>query len=268
MNQDYVKEKYPHRTVNIYPHDLFNLSFMSHDHDAQKVCSDIVRESWESANDENAQVKFLVPLLRSKYETGFFRNLYYQMTLKLGLCSHIRVQYYFLVSDRTYRYLIAKPSENLKNYRASSILYNTIFRINKLDSFDLESCFGISVRKLQKTSESRSDSYRMVHLIWLEPRVDVIEQLGPRSLLEFRFLVSQMMQRRTVGVVRFLDNWFGNCASDMKSLGISEDTRSGDLTAEQFLKVHLYLRSRDGYSNSTFLQAAASFEDNLNMAID
>lgn len=190
------------------------------------------------------------------------------MTLKLGLCSHIRVQYYFLVSDRLYRYLIAKPSENLRNYRASSILYNTIFRINRLDSFDLETCFGISVKKLQKTSESNSESYKMVHLIWLEPKVDVIEQLGPRSLLEFRFLVSQMMQRRTVEVFRYLDNWFGDCSSDLKSFGISETTRSGDLSAEQFLALHLYLRSRQEYINSTFLQAAASFEDNLNMAID
>lgn len=190
------------------------------------------------------------------------------MTLKLGLCSHIRVQYYFLVSDRQYRYLIAKPSENLTYYRASSILYNTIFKINRLDSFDLETCFGIPVKKLQKTSKSRSKSYSMVHLIWLEPRIDVIEQLGSRSLLEFRFLVNQMMQRRTVEVVRYLDNWFGTCASDIKSLDITVNTRSGDLTAEQFLRLHLYLRSRDEYVNSTFLQAAATVEDNLNMSID
>lgn len=227
-----------------------------------------MRESRSSAEDENAQVKFLVPLLRSKYEVGFFRNLYYQMTLKIGLCSHMRIQYYFLVSDRQYRYLAAKPSEDLRTYRAPTILFNTIFKINKLDSFDLEKCFGITVKKLQKTSGSQNSSYKMVHLLWLEPKVDVIEQLGPRCLLEFRFLVNQMMQRRTIEVVRFLENWFGCSASDISSLDISDSTRSGDLTPEQFLRLHLYLRSRDEYLRSTFLQAAATQEDNLNMAMD
>lgn len=235
---------------------------------AQKRCSDLVRGSLEVNNSSNEtcdrhHVKFLVPLLKSRYEVGFLRNLYYQISLRIGLCANTLVHYHFLMSDRQYAYFVAKPGQNMRLYRSSTILYNTIFNIRRLESFDLETCFGINVRKIQNTAQINIPSYRKVHLVWLEPRLDVINNLNSRSLVEFRFLVTQMMHKRRMLVVSFLDKWFENFRDDIGQLGINDTTRSGDLEKDQFFKLYLYLRSREDYKKSTFLQAAAQAEESI-----
>lgn len=249
---------------------MFDLSFKSYSDIAQKRCSEIVKESLDAADLSviesdicSRHVKFLVPLLKSRYEIGFLTNLYYQMCLKIGLCSNTLIHYYFLMSDRQYMYLNSRPRENMRLYRSSTVLYNTIFNIRPLESYDLKECFGISVKKIQKTTPNNISSYRRVHLIWLEPRLDVINTLNPRSLVEFRFLVTQMMQKRRGLVVSFLDKFFDNFRSEIYRLGISEATRSGDLDKDQYYKLYLYLRSRKDYKNSTFLQAAACADENI-----
>ena len=185
------------------------------------------------------------------------------MCLRLGLCSNSLIHYYFLMSDRQCLYLNSRHSENMALYRSSTVLYNTIFKIRTLESYDLRNCFGISIRKIQKTAANRNPSYKKVHLLWLEPRLDVISSLSPRSLVEFRFLVTQMMQKRRCLVVTFLDKFFNDFREDLFQLGIDETTQSGDLDKEQYYKLYLYLRNREDYSRSTFLQAAAQAEDNM-----
>jgi hypothetical protein len=233
-----------------------------------------VKESYTALNqtddvapDSNGEkcdpVKFLVPLLKSRYESGFLRTLYYQMCLRLGLCSNLWIHYYILMSDRQHAYLKAKPCEDMRLYRSSSVLYNTIFNVRTLESYDLQDCFGIPIRKIQKTSATNNASYRKVHLVCLEPQRDRLNQLDPRAFIEFRFLVTQMMHKRTGLVVTFLDRFFDNYRDDIRQLGVEESTRSGDLSKEQYYRLFLYLKSRMDYKNSTFLQAAARAEENV-----
>lgn len=261
--QSYVKTCFPDRKVNIYPEDLFDLSFKSHCDKAQQKCSLIVREALDDDISSSKRVKFLVPLLNCRYEAGFFRNMYYQVSLRLGLCSDTLLHYYFLVSDRQFNYLKARPSENFLHYRSSTILYNTIFNIRALDTLDLRSSFGIGLKSIQKTSRSRDSSYQDVHLVSLEPRVDVIDTLGPKALLEFRFFVNQIMSKRTGLVLSFLDRWFGDCSYDLSRLGVTEKTRAGDLDKDGYLELFKYVRNKGGYCDSTFTQAASRAEDHL-----
>lgn len=262
-----MKERFPHKKVIVHQDDLFDLSYKTWNDDAQRRCVSIVRQSLpdsrEHDHDCDGRIKILIPLLKSRYESGFLRALYYQMCLRLGLCSNSWIEYYMLMSDRQHAYLEAKPSEDMRIYRSSSVLYNTIFNVRTLESYDLEKCFGISIRKIQKTSATNNASYRKVHLVCLEPRTGVLEQLEPRAFIEFRFLVTQMMHKRTGLVVKFLDRFFDNFSHDIHHLGIEETTRSGDLSKDQYYKLFLYLKSREDYKNSTFLQAAARAEENV-----
>lgn len=208
-------------------------------------------------------VKLLVPLMKSRYESSFLKNLYNQMSLRIGLCSNTLIHCYFLMSERQFNYLIAKPGENFHLYRSSTILYNTIFNVHKLDVYDLKSCFEINLKKIQSTSHSNRTSYKNVYLVWLEPKVNIISKLDGKSLLEFRFLVNQMMQRRKCLVISSLERWFDNCSTHLEQYGITRSTRSGDLSIKQYYDLFMYLKNREDYKGSTFLQAVASTEENI-----
>lgn len=216
-----------------------------------------------SDNTCDNQVKFLVPLMKCRHETSFFKNLYYQLALRIGLCSSTLINYYFLVSDRQYNYLDAKPAGNLSRYRSTTVLYNTIFKIHHLETFDLKSCFKINVRKIQGTSASTKSSYKKVHMIWLEPRLDVINNQDGQSLIEFRFLVSQLMHKRTSQVIASLEKWFDNCSYDLSKIGVTRSTRSGDLTIQQYYQLFEYVKNRQDYSRSIFRLAANQSDDNM-----
>lgn len=240
--------------------------------ESQRRCSTILKEMLENQSEEPSQnkgcdnqIKMLVPLLLSKHETGFLKNLYSQVSLRLGMCSSSVVDYYFLMSDREYNYLKAQPLKNLNLYRPSTVLNNTIFDHQVLDSFELKSCFGVSLNKIQKTSASTKSLYSMVHLVWLRPKLEVINKLEPENLLEFRFLINQVMHRRSGPVLPLLEKWFHDCGKDISYLGIDETTISGGLNSEQYYRLFLYLKSRPDYRNSTFLNAAACADENISL---
>lgn len=133
--------------------------------------------------------------------------------------------------------------------------------MEKLDSYDLKECFGINLRKIQKTSSANNGSYTKVHLVRLKPRLDIIDRLSPRSLIEFRFLVTQMMHKRSGLVTTFLDRFFDSYREDLAPIGINNSTKSGQLSREQYLELFLYLNNRPDYKGSTFLQAVAGGEE-------
>lgn len=255
--------------MHVHPDDLFELSYKTHSEEAQKRCADLVVHAHDEGNPSSTgtkcdrNVKLLIPLLTSKHEAGVLRNLYYQVCLRLGLCSNYFVNYYFLMSDRQWAYMTAKTGDNMMLYRSYSVLYNTIFRMRTLDSYDLGKCFNINIRKIQNTASARNSAYSKVHLVLLQPNLDVINILSPRSFLEFRFLVTQMMHKRTRLVFTFLDSFFNNYKNDLTSIGVDGTTRCGDLTKEQYFDLFLYLAKRPDYRSSTFLQAVSKVEDNI-----
>lgn len=268
--QSHVGNKFPSRNIRVHNEDLFDLLYKQHCDSAQTRCANLVSEALSYGSQANIlekersqKVKFLVPLMKSKNEAGFLRSMYYQVTLKLGLCCSMYIQYYFLMSDRQYSLLNAIPSKNFWLYRSSTVLFNTIFNINSLNAYDLKSGFGISLRSIQNTSKKYRKNYELVHLVSLLPREDVLAQFDPRSLVEFRFFVMQLMFRRSRQVTRFLRQWFDYSDKDIAHLGIDECTRTGDLTKEQCLQLYCYMRSLRGYRDSTFLQAARQGEENV-----
>lgn len=263
-----VHSNYGNKNVRIYSDNLIGLSIVLGDETAQKRCSDIVSEnislpsSINEAHPTSQKVKFLVPLMNKKFEGVFLKSLYHQLSLRRGLCSNNLLEYYYLMSDRQFKFLDAKPSGDLRLYRSTTILYNTIFSMKSLETFDLATSFEIKLRKLQKTSSAAKRlPHHTVHLVRLKPRLDIIDALDARSLMEFRFLVNQMMVKRISLVLPFMKNWFKNCDQDIARLGITEKTRSGDLDKEQFLQIYMYLKERNDYRRSTFLQAVECYDE-------
>lgn len=61
-----------------------------------------------------------------------------------------------------------------------------------------------------------------------------------------------------------LENWFDDLGDGLESIGITGSTRSGDLHSNQYLELFKYLSNRRDYRQSTFLQAAACAEENIN----
>lgn len=266
LRHDFISSvipKYPNKNVFVHADDIFDLSYKTHNSIAQERCAEIVKETGDSSGGCDRAVKLLVPLLKSKYESGFLRSLYYQVTLRLGLFANTWVHHYLLMSDRQHAYLMAQPCKSMRLYRSSTVLCNTIFNIRTLESYDLAGCFGINVRKIQNTAAKKNASYQRVHLVWLEPRIDVISSSDARSFIEFRFLVTQMMHKRTCLVFDFLDKFFDDHRDDLSKFNIDADTRSGDLSKEQYYDLFLYLKNRHDYQNSTFLQAAVKAEESF-----
>lgn len=182
------------------------------------------------------------------------------MCLRLGLCSQTFIHYYFLMSDRQFMYMNARPGEAFNHYRTSTVVYNTIFNVHKLESFDLQSCFEIELKKIQKTVSSRAPRYQQVHLVWLEPRLDILNSNSSNQMLEFRFLMTQLLHRRKALVLKEIQKWFDVDKAELLNMGIGSQTRSGDLDIKQYIKLFSYLKNQPNYKDSTFIEAVRSVE--------
>lgn len=239
-----------------------------YDTEAQRRCADIVRDNSsqierspekELKSDRDAQIKFLIPLMKRNSEIGTLKNIFYQVAFRLGLCTNTFVQYYFLMSDRQYRYLISLPSKNLKLYRSETVLYNTLFTINHLGTYDLREDFGLSLHTIQRAKHTETD----VHLVHMKPREDIICRFDPSFMAEFRFFVVQGMFHPTRRVATFIRSWFDISEKDCAHIGIHKKTRIGDMTKEQFLLLFCFLRDLPYYKDTTFVSAAKQSEESL-----
>lgn len=243
--------------IHIFEDDLVDLAY--------KPYTDEVHQKYHriAKSCSSSQVNFLIPLLPSKLEVGFLKHLYDHVALKLGLFSTSIVHYYMLMSGRQYAYLEAKAGSNFSSYRNMSVLINTLFEVSKMDSFDLKESFGISLRNIQTTSKSRKDLYKEVHLVHLNPRHAVIKAAQGKSLIEYRFLVNQLMYRRKNLALPIIEQWFGDCRDEILQFGVTPTTRSGDLDWVQYYNLHRFLRGMANYKGSLFLQAAERSEHEL-----
>lgn len=212
---------------------------------------------------DKGRVKILIPLQRDKHEAGLLRSLYYQATLKTGLFSIINPICYLLISDRYFNILSAKPGHKLTLYRPGSVLYNSVFNMNKIDSFDLEKSFGLSLKKIQRATQGQNLENPKVHMIRVEPKSEIIDSLSPQCFLEFRFLVSQLMARRKALVLPSLEKWLDIDQEDIKKINIDKSQRTGDLNHEHYLRLFMYIRKLPNYRGSVFMQAAMQSDENF-----
>lgn len=189
-------------------------------------------------------------------------HLFYQFCLRVGLCQDVLVNYFMLVSHRHHKLLSAQAGANLSIYRRTSVLPNMIFKMHWLQTFDLRDCFNVDLRRINHTSQNlRSNpSHQQVHLVWLEPNLKFLDSMEPQSFLELKFLIAQMMAKRKALVSNFLDKWFDGCDPYLSTIGITKETRSGDLKGEDFLRIFLHLRGLPSYKSSTFIHAVSSCE--------
>lgn len=234
------------------------------DPEAQKRCSDVVDNLCRMRHDEDEtgqtnQVKFLVPLMKRNSETGILRVIFNQVSFKLGFCANTFVQYYFLMSNRLYKYITSVPAVNLKKYRNETILYNTIFDIKHLETFGLREDFGLNLNILQGSTSAEAN----IHLVHLRPREDIFKRYDPSFMAEFRFFVVQAMFRPSRRVKIFLKSWFDISVDECAHIGIDKSTRIGDMTREQFLQLFCCIRSSHNYKDSTFLSAARQNDENF-----
>lgn len=260
-----MKENHPARRIFIRDEDLVLSSYKSSLGTSSNVCASIVRENLGIQHGELNQiscdrdVKVLIPLMMKQYESSFMTHLFYQYCLKIGLCNDIFVHHYILLSNRQYKLLNAQVGGNLKLYRRISVLPNMLFKIHWLKTFDLKECFDIDLKNINERKNA-DPSQRQVHLAWFEPKQEFLDSMEPASFLELKFLVTQMMERRTTFVYEFLERWFDGCGLYLSTLGITNSTRTGDLSYEDYQRIFAYLRARPNYKNSTFMHAVSSHE--------
>lgn len=249
-------------------HDILVKSFNVKCEESQNVIKESLSgchhvKDWKILNKN----KLIIPLLKSKVEASLLTSLYYQMAYKNGLHSNGRMEFFMFLSGRQNLYLNAKPSSNLLYYRSATVLYNTVFDIEVLDSMNLREAFDISLKKIQNTHLStnhpRSDLYNRVHLIKMTPKCDVFERFSPNTLLEYRFLVKQCMQARTTVVIPFMERWFPNCKQDLYRMGFDMRKRFGDMTCNDLTKLYMYVSNRPDYHMSTMQAAASSIEGTI-----
>lgn len=263
-----MDKKCINRRIFIRSDDLIASSFKASFNNTDNNCSDIVRESLLIdgciSNHKNCDlnVNILIPLLLKKYESTFMTHLFYQFCLRIGLCQDVLVNYYILISHRHYKLLSARAGGNLNLYRRTSVLPNMIFNMHRLHTFNLKESFRIDLKKINQANYNikASSAQQQVHLLRLEPKQDFLDSMSPKSLLELKFLVTQMMAKRKTLVFKFLDRWFDDCEPFLTTIGITEATRSGDLNNEEYLRIFRYLQSKSSYKSSTFIHAVASCE--------
>lgn len=243
---------------NVHNHDFDLLHIIKNmPYNQNQSHEDLVKQIIGNHFDSGCDIpiKIVIPLLRMKDEKFFMHNLYYQASLRVGFCSLPTIQYYMLLSDRQWMQLIAQPGHQYQ-YRSSSIFMNTVFNVTSLESLDLESSFEIKLRNLQTTARAKEMSYPNVHLVCLEPRASNIGLVQPRFLLHYKYLVTQMMYKRTNRVHKSLQNFFQRFDKDLTRMGISSDMRVSDLDPDLFFKLFVYLTRRPDYPNSNLANIA------------
>lgn len=213
-------------------------------------------------DEKPGNVKYLIPLRSFKGEMTLLNHLYDHTVLRIGLyADDIFPQYYILMTSRRLSIIEALSEEkNLRLYRSLSIAFNTLFKIEKLLSFDLKDTFELQRRQI-RTSKALDSSD--IHMVRLKPRRDILDSNQAESLMEYRYFVRQLMSKPTGKLSPTLNKLFMIGHSDLlvREFGITDKTRTGDLSRDSYWKLYLYVRSLPVYQTSLFMQAYLS--DNL-----
>lgn len=210
-----------------------------------------------SNNSNDGNINFLLPLMRKRQESGFFHSISSRLSsdwLSLGS----RLNFICLVSSREFDYFTAKPAADLRKYRAITVIMQTFFNMQKLESFDLCTAFE---EKLRPTKfNDRSNNSSQIILTRLNQRHNLNEMFENNMFAHYRFLIKQAMLRRKAPIINFIERWFGESNYDLESLGLTRTTRCGDLSTDEYIKLFKFITDRPDYPNSTFARAAEQVE--------
>lgn len=232
---------------------------------ANEICSSLIKNSSHTLNRyplyKPGNIKIMIPLQRDKFEAGFMRSIFEQLCYRLGTFSEFTPLYYSLMSEKYYNCLSARPGCNLKIYRNVSVLYNSIFKIDKIESFDLSTSFGLNLRQVQRAQRISLENEPQVHLVRFEPKMEVVKSMSSQALLEYRFFVSQLMFSRRAFMIPSIKKLFDiEDRYIIRELRLNEHHRTGDLSFEQYLRIFHLLRQHPNYNDSLFIQAAIQGE--------
>lgn len=158
-----------------------------------------------------------------------------------------------LLPRRTLNIIDATPGKNFLEYRSFTVLANSVFSIKKFMHLDLSTDFiGL---KSKYFNNSRTKNATDICLTRLYRKESIPNFLVRSTWPEYSFLVIQSMSRRKIPIFEFVDKWFGNCHQDLENIGLSKNTRSGDMSVDDYLRLFKYLREREDYTESTFFHA-------------
>lgn len=113
--------------------------------DINDMFSEVPNNGWRSL----PSIKF-VAVLSPSLSAIFLRFVIRQLIQFELFFSVGRTQFLVFISEKECNFMTAKPSENLLHYRSSTILYNTLFDIEVLETVPY-SAFGTYPEPKRKT---------------------------------------------------------------------------------------------------------------------
>lgn len=241
-----MSEKYPDKKIRAHEFCFTQNLYRFPHNDSENLAARVAAKALDHTtsnepvardNYRGRNLKMLIEA--SQRGTTLLKNIYYQSILRVGYCAYCPVHYYLILPSNINNYLQANKTALLNKFRSTTVIFNALFDIEYLDSFEAVEDFGL---KKQAT----------LHLTSLMPKLDVLDDLGADKLLEFYVMISQVMTHRRRILIDAINNWYVNGSECMRHLGIDESVRVGDIGPDQYLKLFKQLRDSPEYEQSNF----------------
>ncbi|CAG2164289.1 unnamed protein product [Oppiella nova] len=192
-------------------------------------------------------IKF-VSVLSPINSTLFMRFVIKQLLRKDLFFNCGRTQFLVFVSQKEYKYMSATPDSQYRTYRSISVIYNTLFDVEKLETIPY-SRFGFYSDSESNRKEPKFEGNSL--LVRLTPK-PYLDELDGQTLQDYYYFVTQTFMKRKNWIIPFLENWFPNCGPDLIKKGIPVFKYFGDLRAEEVLDLFKYFYNRSDYNNSIY----------------
>ncbi|XP_015929408.1 dimethyladenosine transferase 2, mitochondrial [Parasteatoda tepidariorum] len=225
--------------------------------------SDIPECAWEGG----ISFRFF-SIIYGKRCIKFLRYLLAVLPNKGSLFSLGRCEFFLIIPENEYLYMLAEPKLNFARYRWVTVLYRVFFDIQFLEKFSPEILHS-AVSHRKKAMKERN-----FYLMKLTPRPDLFSFIvNGNRLPDFYFFVRHHLIKRTGLVIPTLEGWIPSCGPRLIKEGMHFFTKFGDLSPKQILELFNQFSSWPEYEDSSFCTALQryygkcplSFEEDSNV---
>jgi hypothetical protein len=218
-------------------------------------------DSFESQWEADPRVKLFIPTPPEQDS-----RMFYQIVLDLirpsGIYSYGRTELLAIISYHAYSEIIADFKVNGIPSTSPSLILQTLFDIEKLQTFPLSSFHPVVVPKTRvykKSVKSFYDSEKS-YLVKLTPKKSLAKDIPVGSWSEYFFFISQTMYKPHGYVIPFFEKWFPGCGYKLIKAGLPIYSQFYSLKPELYLICFKECVSWPEYSTSAFKHIAQSLD--------
>ena len=135
----------------------------------------------------------------------FLRYIMKRLINKDMFFSYGRTQLLVFISEEEHKYMTAKPATKFNLYRSSTVLFNTLFDIETLETVSYNE-FGVYPKDdLQSDKSSSNPKLKgKAKLVRLTPKL-YLDQMDGQTLNDYYYFVVQTFMKRKNYVIPFLE---------------------------------------------------------------